>query len=56
MVDLVLLAEFNFNSKQMQETFRWIGTTDQIKLSYIKQAGASRIVTTLLAHLYVCHG
>jgi len=31
----------------MQETFRWFGESDQVTLSYIKQAGASGVVTAL---------
>jgi len=31
----------------MQETFRWFGDTDPVKLNYIKQAGAKSVVTAL---------
>ena len=31
----------------MRQSFRWFGPDDSVKLSYIKQAGASRVVTAL---------
>ena len=31
----------------MRQSFRWFGPDDSVKLSYIKQAGASHVVTAL---------
>ena len=31
----------------MKQSFRWFGPDDSVKLSYIKQAGASHVVTAL---------
>ncbi len=31
----------------MKQSFRWFGTDDSVKLKYIKQAGATNVVTAL---------
>tara|TARA_B100000902_G_scaffold6971_1_gene9005 strand:- start:245 stop:397 length:153 start_codon:yes stop_codon:yes gene_type:complete len=31
----------------MKQSFRWFGPDDIVKLSYIKQAGATNVVTSL---------
>jgi mannonate dehydratase len=45
-----LFLEYGFD---MKETWRWFGSQDPISLDYVKQAGASGVVTAL-HHLY--HG